>query len=74
MKKATITIDFTTREYVRDHGKAPRGYGRWGFEFEGCYEFWHTGTFAECKKACREYVKSVAPEGYTGFVTVNVLP
>lgn len=68
-----MTIEFMSREYMREHGRQPKGRGFWGFEFEG-HEFWHNGTLAECKKACREYVKTVAPEGYTGFVTVNILP
>lgn len=68
-----MTITFTDREYRRDHCTAPRGRGYWGFEFEG-HEFWACGTLTEAKKACREEVKRLAPKGYTGFVTVNVLP
>ena len=68
-----MTIDFTDREYLRDHGRKPKGRGFWGFEFEG-YQFWATGTLTEAKKACRAEVKRLAPEGYTGFVIVNILP
>ena len=53
--------------------RMPRGYGYWGFEFEG-HEFWTTGTLTEAKKACRAHIKEVAPEGYKGYVIVNVLP
>ena len=69
-----MKIEFTDSEYRFESGHAPKGYGRWGFEFEGSYEFWHTGTLTEAKKACREYVKKVAPVGYAETVTVNILP
>lgn len=68
-----MKIEFTDREYRFENGKAPKGYGFWGFSFEG-YEFWHTGTLTEAKKACKNYIKQVAPADYVGFVTVNILP
>lgn len=67
-----MTIEFSTREYEFTHGRTPKGYGHWGFTFEG-HEFWATGTYAEAKKACRKEVKRLAPERYDGFVTVKVL-
>ena len=68
-----MKIEFTDREYWREHMKAPKGRGYWGFEFEG-YEFWATGTLGDAKKACKAEVRKVAPEGYTGIVYVNILP
>lgn len=68
-----MTIEFTTREYEFENGRAPKGYGYWGFEFEG-YEFWHQGTLGEAKKACRKEIKRLAPKDYDGYVIVNVLP
>ena len=68
-----MRIEFTTREYMRDHGRMPKGRGYWGFEYEG-YEFWAYGTLSEAKKACKEDVKKNAPKGYVGIVYVNVLP
>lgn len=68
-----MRIEFTDREYRFENGKAPKGYGFWGFTFEG-YEFWKRGTLTEAKKACREYVKQVAPADYVGTVDVNILP
>lgn len=70
---ARMTIEFSDREYRWEHGKSPKGYGYWGFEFEG-REFWAYGTRAQAQKACREEIKRVAPEGYTGTVVVNILP
>ena len=68
-----MTIEFTDREYRHESGHAPRGYGRWGFSFEG-YEFWATGTLTEAKKACRAEIKRLAPKDYTNLVIVNILP
>ena len=68
-----MRIEFSTAEYKYEHGKAPKGYGYWMFEFEG-YEYGAHGTLTEAKKLCREYVKKVAPADYAGTVHVNVLP
>lgn len=72
-REAKMGIEFTTSEYRFEHGKDPKGYGFWGFEFEG-HEFWHSGTLTEAKKECRKEVKRLAPEGYEGYVFVNILP
>ena len=69
-----MKVEFTDSEYRFENGRAPKGYGYWGFAFEGSYEFWCYGTLTEAKKACRAYVKEVALDGYVGTVTVNVLP
>ena len=68
-----MAIIFSSSEYQREHGKAPKGYGRWGFEFEG-REFWATGTLTDAKKETVAEIRRVAPEGYTGTVYVNILP
>lgn len=69
-----MKIEFTDSEYRFENGHAPKGFGRWGFQFEGSYEFWATGTLGEAKKACKAYIKEVAPIDYVGTVTVNILP
>ena len=69
-----MKIEFTDSRYRFEAGHAPKGYGYWGFKFEGSYEFWHSGTLTEAKKACRKYVREVAPEGYTETVYVDILP
>ena len=68
-----MKIEFSDREYMRSHGKQPKGRGYWGFTFEG-YEFWACGTLTEAKKACKAEIKRLAPENYDGYVSVNILP
>lgn len=67
-----MTIEFTDREYRFEHGRAPKGYGYWGFEYEG-RQFWTTGTLTQAKAACRKEIRKQAPEGYA-YVVVTVLP
>jgi hypothetical protein len=55
-----MTIYYTTQEYVRSHGKQPRGYGMWGFFIDRAgidrrHLFWYTGKFAEAKRAAYAY-------------------
>lgn len=68
-----MRINFDDSEYKFENGRAPKGYGSWGFQFEG-YEFWAHGTLAEAKKACRAEVKRLAPAGYGEDVDVCILP
>lgn len=63
---------FSTHEFEREHNKAPRGYGFWGFRFEG-HEFWAKGTYTEAKMACIREVSRLAPAGYSNAVSVEVL-
>lgn len=69
-----MKIEFTDSEYRFESGHAPKGYGYWGFEFEGGREFWAYGTLTEAKKACRAHIHGIAPKGYAGTVYVNILP
>lgn len=69
-----MRIEFSDTEYRWENGKAPKGRGWWLFKFEGQYEFSFTGTLTEAKKACRKYVKQVAPADYVGTVRVNIEP
>lgn len=70
-----MRIEFTTSEYLKEHGKEPKGRGGWMFSFEG-YEYTAQAgkTLTEAKKEVREYVKKIAPPGYTETVYVDVLP
>lgn len=68
-----MRIKFMTDDYRWVHGKAPRGRGFWAFEFEG-QNFYSEGTLTEAKKACRDEIMMLAPQGYTETVYVNVLP
>lgn len=72
-RRIEMKIEFSNWEYMKSHGKAPKGRGMWFFSFEG-YEFEAWGSLTEAKKACREYVKKVAPKGYVGTVVVSVGP
>jgi hypothetical protein len=65
-------IVFSNREYEREHGKAPRGYGNWAFaELEdgdfGPYVFFQ-GTLTEAKVQARKHFGSL------GASYVAVLP
>lgn len=68
-----MKIDFYTDKYEHEYGKAPKGRGWWFFSFEG-YTFNFTGLYGEAKKACRNYIKNVAPAGYADTVIVIVEP
>lgn len=68
-----MTILFTDKEYRYENGRAPKGFGRWGFSFEG-HEFWATGTLRDAKIECKREVKRLAPADYSGIVYVNILP
>lgn len=68
-----MTILFTDREYKIENGRAPKGFGYWGFDFEG-HEFWVQGTLTFAKKACKAEIKRIAPKDYKEIVYVNILP
>lgn len=69
----TMKIEFSNREYIFEHGHAPKGFGHWYFTFEGMGR-WESGTLTEAKKKVREYIKQVAPADYVGTVYVNIEP
>jgi hypothetical protein len=48
MKKVTVE----TNEFVRAHGKEPKGFGLWAFEIAGVQHHF-TGTFSEAKRKAR---------------------
>ena len=68
-----MTIEFSTRDYVWSHGKAPRGLGSWCFTFEG-HEYWVHAKYSEAKKECIKEIRRLAPKGYRGLVIVTVEP
>ena len=51
-------IEFCTREYTFSHGRAPRGYGSWAFDFGSGPVFAPTSTYAEARAWAREQVRS----------------
>lgn len=80
MAKKSVQIVFSDREYIYEHGHAPKGRGCWMFEIEGIeYTAGCCKTLTEAKKEVSEYIRSVVPDGYTGcygdgWITVNILP
>ena len=66
-------IEFSTSNYCWTYGHEPKGYGMWGFGFEGHEWFAPTGTYAQAKKACIQHIKEIAPADYDGYVIVKVL-
>lgn len=70
-----MKIEFTDREYIFEHGHAPKGRGCWIFEFEGMqYTARCCQTLTEAKKEVKEHIKKIAPKGYVGTVYVNIAP
>ena len=72
-----ITIEFDTSAYEFAHGKAPKGYGSWAFDWEGTRRdpkpVWApTSTYADAKKWVRAHIKSIAPADYAGCVCITV--
>ena len=61
-----------TNEFVRSHGRQPRGWGRWGFFFNDDQDvekaFWSTGRFAYTRNMAVTFAVS------KGFTRVRVAP
>ncbi len=63
-------MKFDTSEYVRSHGKEPRGYGYWAFQFKygpahiRDQIYFRTGTLTQCRKQ----LKAEFPFIKTAFV------
>lgn len=67
-----MAIRIDTSEYLRSHGKQPRGTGMWGFFFDREQDvqncFWHPGSFAEAKQ------RAVAWAVTKGHTVIRVAP
>jgi hypothetical protein len=68
-----MKIEFSTWEYLKDHGKQPKGRGLWYFDFEGL-QYAASGTLTEAKKKCVAHIREIAPKGYNKTVYVEVAP
>lgn len=69
----TIRFWFDDRSYRLTHGKAPRGYGAWAFEFEGrAPVLAPSSTFADARRWVKEHIRAEAPDGFSGDVRVKV--
>ena len=68
---STRTVRVSTRDYEFAHGRTPRGFGHWAFEFgereaAEAVEFW-TGTYSEAKAQAVRFAKD---NGYS-YVSVG---
>jgi len=65
-------IWFDDREFRETHGRAPRGFGGWAFEFEGLDMVWAPPMkFSAAKVWIRKYIRNLAPYA-TGTIRVKV--
>jgi len=53
-----IKIEFDTTSYVFSHGRSPRGYGSWAFDWGTGPQFAPTGTYAEAKRWASETARA----------------
>jgi len=68
---AKIKIDFDVFPYVRAHGRHPRGRGYWVFTGEGL-TLHSIGTYGEAKRDVGRQLLGLAPQDFTGTVTLQV--
>lgn len=75
----TVKIEFITTQFEFAHGRRPSGRGGWAFGLESNPRtedifFAPSGTYAEAKKAAREWVQKLADgTDFTETVLVYVL-
>lgn len=62
-------IRFDTRQFENSHGRKPRGYGLWWFEF-GTRTLQYTGTLTQAKDA----IIAVLREDGVKHATVTICP
>lgn len=82
MSKITIS----NSSFMRSHGKAPKGFGRWAFDvmddsssrgskIHTTFFAPHSMSYAEAKKWAVAHIKAnFAAEWATGFMSVEVAP
>lgn len=71
---SAIKVEFSIADYVRTHGKAPRGYGAWAFQIERDSEeriFWAPpSTYGVARAWMRAQVEALCLPGDEVVVTV----
>lgn len=70
-------IKFSCNEYVRTHGKAPKGRGKWIFDYarhDEILEFEAYGTLTEAKQQCMRHIKTMFPADFAAYVTAHIRP
>lgn len=69
-----MKIDFDTTNYEFTHGRKPKGWGMWAFEYRDGLRWsepvWVTGsmTYAEAKKHFKAIMAARAPKGFKGTI------
>jgi len=76
--KMSSKVEFCTRGYVNSHGREPRGYGSWAFDFGGGPVFAPASTYTDAKKWAKEVASLVNRgrklAGLGPVFSVEVLP
>ena len=75
-----ITFEFDTSAYERTHGKAPKGYGSWAFDWQGSRRdpkpIWApTSGNADAKRWVKEHIRlraATANPEWNGHIQVTV--
>lgn len=72
-----ITFEFDTSAYERTHGKAPKGYGSWAFDWQGSRRdpkpIWAPiSGYADAKRWVKEHICEMAPADYAGHIHITV--
>jgi hypothetical protein len=68
-----IGFEFDTKAYQWTHGRHPKGYGTWAFQFQGSKPVWApAGTYGAAKLWVKQHIRQLAPADYTGTVIVTV--
>ena len=72
-----FTIEFNTRYYEMNHGRAPRGVGQWAFgETKDTpieQVLWAHGSLTEAKREIKNRLAAMTPPP-SGFIMLYVLP
>lgn len=71
-----MTFNHDDRQFIRSHGKAPKGRGSWAFQIEKTHGpfFSPSMTLTQARKWAETKARELAPEGFSGSVLVETLP
>ena len=73
-----MKIEFRNDEYIKSHGKAPKGYGSWAFAASRNpdpldLKFFH-GTLTQAKAQAKEHYKKIAEQNGESWMILYVMP
>ncbi len=77
-----MQIEFFTDTFRRSHGKLPRGYGCWAFQFRADCDVTYSEPviiapsclLRDAKQKMKAVIRERAPAGFKGCVYVEVCP